>query len=347
MALKVLVTGAGSGVGQGIIKALRLSSLSPNVVVADIGLANQGLYRGDDAVIIPKVEEDGALKKMTAILKAVKPDAVLIGSEFETAFFARHREELESTCRTHICAAPGDSIAIANDKWLTFSFLKEHDLSRAHSLLSADGHPPVDAVAAEIGYPCVLKTRTGTSNRHVHILRTAEDLIQWWPTVPMPVVQKLIAEPSSSLGAEYTCSVFRCADGTLMGPFTARRTLRGGNSWLVEVDHFTGLHQLLLDIGTCMPFSGSLNVQLMQTEDGPIPFEFNLRFSGTTAVRAHFGFNEPEMYLRSYIMGEPIEPPTIRRGMALRYLEEVFVDGVVFNEINPTAIPKGMVRPWF
>ena len=33
---------------------------------------------------------------------------------------------------------------------------------------------------------------------------------------------------------------------------------------------------------------------------GPIPFEFNSRFSGTTSIRAYFGFNEPLMFLKNY-----------------------------------------------
>ena len=345
--VKVMVTGAGSGVGQGIIKSLHVSGLKLHIIAADINLGGQGLYRCDSAVLIPKLEEPGAMDRFLPILKRHQPDVVLVGSEFETSFFARNRRELELLASTHICSAPEEAVTLANDKWLTVAFLKKHGLPHAHAVLGENGHPPVQKVKDEIGYPCILKTRTGTSNRHVHIIRSEDQLLQVWPTVPNPMVQQLIAEPSSMLGDEYTCSVFRCSDGTLIGPFTARRTLRGGNSWLVEVDAFTSIFPTLLEVGKCLNFPGSLNIQLMQTAKGAVPFELNMRFSGTTAVRAHFGFNEPEMYIRNYILGQPLKQPEIRRGMALRYLEEVFVDNVLMEDIGADSIPKGYVRPWF
>ena len=95
-----------------------------------------------------------------------------------------------------------------------------------------------------------------------------------------------------------------------------------------------------------MDFIGSLNVQLMLTEAGPVPFEINARFSGTTAVRAHFGFNEPEMALRNYFYREDIIDPVIRSGVALRYHEEVFVDDVRADELQP-GVHKGYVNQWF
>jgi carbamoyl-phosphate synthase large subunit len=140
--------------------------------------------------------------------------------------------------------------------------------------------------------------------------------------------------------------VFRCSDDSLIGPFTARRTLRGGSSWHVEVNHFEALHPLLLELGEKLPSMGTLNVQLMVGENGPVPFEFNARFSGTTAVRAYFGFNEPEMAIRHFVLGETIPKPSIRKGMAFRYLEEVFLNDVGADALGEPFV-KGRVEPWF
>ena len=76
------------------------------------------------------------------------------------------------------------------------------------------------------------------------------------------------------------------------------------------------------------------------------PFEFNARFSGTTPIRAHFGFNEPDMTLRSYYLGQKINPPTIRQGVALRYVEEIFVDGVSVEALHE-PLPRGVIHNWF
>ena len=160
------------------------------------------------------------------------------------------------------------------------------------------------------------------------------------------MLQKLIDIPTSELKNEYTCSIFKEASGQLMKPFTARRVLRGGSSWIVEVAPFKEIDPLMIAIGKKLDFMGSLNVQLMIGKKGPVPFEFNCRFSGTTAVRAHFGYNEPEMALRSYFLKETIPAPQIRQGLALRYLEEVFIEGVGAEDLKLPLV-KGKVRPWF
>ncbi len=160
------------------------------------------------------------------------------------------------------------------------------------------------------------------------------------------MLQRPLDMPTSRLQNEYTCSVFKCADGSLLGPFTARRTLRGGSSWVVEVAEFRELHPLMLEIGRKLDIMGSMNVQMIVGNSGPVPIEFNARFSGTTAVRAHYGFNEPEMILQDYLLKERLQAPRIRQGIAFRYLEEVFVEGMRADDLQE-PLPKGIVRPWF
>lgn len=344
-AVRVLVTGAGSGVGQGIVKALRASTLPVHVLSADIAPLNAALFRADEAVLVPRVEDEGALSQILQIIERNGIDVVMLGSEFDLKFYAANKARIEAETGCMVVVSPAEAIEIADDKWLTTEFLRQHGLPHAQAYLPRDADDAVRQ-ARRWGFPVMLKTRRGTSNRHVHVVHDERQLLTLYPSLPHPMLQVVIRMPSSELAAEYTCSVFRCADGRLLGPFTARRTLRSGSSWVVEVGDFKELHPLLLAIGDKLPTMGSLNVQLAIGESGPAPFEFNARFSGTTAVRAHFGFNEPEMVLRSYLLGESLAQPLIRRGLALRYLEEVFVDDVSAADLTGT-LPTGVVRPWF
>jgi carbamoyl-phosphate synthase large subunit len=341
---RVLVTGAGSGVGQGIIKALRLSQLPLTIISADIMPMNAGLYRTDEAVIVPRVESEDSLDEIVAILLRNRIDVVMVGSEFDLEFFSKNKTVIERQTGTLIVAAPLETVNIANDKWLTAEFLRKKGLPYAEAWLP-NGVEDAARVADEWGYPVVLKTRRGTSSRHVHIVKDRKMLEECYLSTPLPMLQRVIDLPTSELNTEYTCSLFKTPDGKILGPFTARRTVRGGTSWHVEVARFYELDELLLAIGQTTDFIGSLNVQLMLTKKGPVPFELNARFSGTTAIRAHFGFNEPEMTLRAYYYQEDITPPVIGSGIALRYHEEVFIDNARAAELQPN-IHKGYVNPW-
>lgn len=342
---RVLVTGAGSGVGQGIVKALRSSGLPVTVVAADISPMNVALYCADEAVLIPPVESPDALNAIVTMLNRHKIDMVMIGSEFDLSFFSANRREIESRSGAIVIVAPLATVAIADDKWLTTEFLREHGLPYAEAYLPID---LTDArrMADSWGYPIVLKTRRGTSSRHVYIVKSYDELQRLYPETPVPMLQRVIDIPSSRLDSEYTCSVFKTAEQKMIGPFTARRTVRSGTSWHIEVAEFEQLYDPLLAIAGSIDYIGSLNVQLMLTEQGMIPFEINARFSGTTAVRAHFGFNEPAMALLSFFYKEEVPAPNIRAGIAMRYHEEVFIEGASKQSLKPNQ-HKGTVNPWF
>lgn len=343
--LRIMVTGSGSGVGQGIMKALRIGPLAKTIVGADIDVLNTALFRADESLLIPKVEEEGALARLIEVISDNKIDVVMIGSEFDLAFFSMNKDLIEKETGAAIIVSPYETVKVSDDKWLTAEFLRENNLPYPISYLPTSLDNAV-VQAEELGYPVIIKSRTGTSSRHVAVVKNSKDLTNVYNSIPNPMIQQLIDLPSQKLKQEYTCSVFKCADGSLLDPFTARRTLRGGSSWVIEVDKFTELHSLLLAIGELLPCMGSLNVQLMIGPDGPIPFEFNARFSGTTAVRAHFGFNEPEFALQEFVLKEHVSEPVIRKGLAFRYLEEVFVEGVTEKELCP-PLPRGEIIQWF
>lgn len=328
-----------------MIKSLHASSLDLSVVSADISLLNAGLYRTSESFLIPKVEEHGAREKVSDLIVENSIDILMVGSEFELEFFSRHKDQIESDTGVLIIASPMETVEIANDKWLTAEFLKGNDLPYAEAYIPENLDESIDK-ASDWGFPVVLKTRVGTSNRHVHIVENGDHLARVYESVPNPMMQRLINMPSDNLDAEYTCSIFKTKSGKLLNPFTARRTLKGGNSWVVEVGHFEEFYPILKSIGNLLPSMGSLNIQLMLGEDGPIPFEFNARFSGTTAVRSYFGFNEPEMTVKSYYMGESLNEVEYRTGISFRYLEEVFVEN---QSVETLSIPseKGTKLKWF
>ena len=344
-AIRVMVTGAGSGVGQGIIKALSICKYNIEIVSADISYFNSALYRTMESVIIPKVESPDSLELILEIIIEKKIDIIMVGSEFDLLFFSENSEKIFSKTGAITIVSPLNTVKIADDKWLTAKFLNENKLPNAKSFIS-DNLNEVCLLAKQWGFPLMVKARSGTSSRNIYIVKNIKELKEKWRLIKSPMLQELIDIPSKELNNEYTCSIFKTSKKTIIGPFCARRTLKGGTSWSIEVRPFLQLNSLLFDIGNKLDFNGSLNVQLMMGPKGPIPFEINARFSGTTAIRAHFGFNEPELAIQSYYFNEELEQPNIRAGIAFRYHEEVFLDNA--NTFNiEEKLHQGIVRSWF
>src|SRR5687768_5685102 len=115
--IKVLVTGAGALLGQGILRALQASSLNARLIAADPSPLSAGLYWADAAHLIPMATEPGYLEAIETILTKEAPDALLIGTDVELGIFAAHRERLEREYQTHIVVSSPETVAIADDKW--------------------------------------------------------------------------------------------------------------------------------------------------------------------------------------------------------------------------------------
>jgi carbamoyl-phosphate synthase large subunit len=322
-----------------------MSSLPITIISADIGPMNPALFRADDSILIPKLELEQTASNIISIIKRKAVNVVMIGSEYELEFFATHKDEIQSETGCLVVVSPLEAVQTANDKWLTTEFFSKHKIHYAECFVSGKLEDVINK-ADELGYPLMLKSRTGTSSRNVHIVRGEKDILNLFEKVPSPMLQRIISMPDTQLSHEYTCSVFKCSNGSILGPFTARRTLRWGSSWNIEVGDFVELHPVLIAIGEECSAMGTLNIQLMVGPEGPIPFELNSRFSGTTAIRAYYGFNEPEMVLRNYYLHETLSSPTIRKGLALRYMEEVFVEGISMHDLKP-PFSKGRIKQWF
>ena len=105
-----------------------------------------------------------------------------------------------------------------------------------------------------------------------------------------------------------------------------RRELAAGNTYRAWVGDHPDVRREAMAVVRAVGARGPCNVQLRLTERGPVTFEINPRFSGTTGMRAHFGYNEVEMALRSFVLGETLSPPQVREGVALRFWEETYLE---------------------
>jgi len=341
MTIRVAVSGVGGGVGQSILKGLTLTTLPVSVHPIDIQPLSAGLFRASGGTVLPAPEKPGALEKWASWLKEQRIEALFPGSDHDLLSLAavRDRWEEQGVCRVFVSDL--DTVEKCRDKARTGQMLLAAGLPFPKSIWDIEVNEAV-RWAKSMGYPVILKPRDGYASRHLYRIKDEEELRFFFPRVPNPILQEYLQHDGRE--EEFTCAVFVDKTGTPVGTFMAKRDLSGGATYRAEVGVWPAIRELLLAVGSAVHPRGPLNVQLRMTKQGPVPFELNVRCSGTSGIRAYFGYNEPEMLLRHYLLGEALVPPTPRTGMVLRYWNEVFLEGVDRQTILERQVPFEVLR---
>lgn len=327
--MKVLITGAGALLGQGIIRALRASQMEATIIAADPDPMAAGLFWADRAHLIPLAETPEYIQGLENILLIEEPDAILLGTEVELDVLAPHRRRLETLYGTKMLISSPEVVRIAGDKWLTYRFLREMNLGCPLSCLPGDE----EGLIEEVGFPLVVKPRHGYRSYGVVRVEDRQSLKEELERRPDLIVQQCISTPDE----EFTAGAL-VFDGRCEASIVMRRHLRDGNTYRAFVGAFPELNAGVRRIAEALGAYGPVNVQFRLDGDQIKVFEINARFSGTTPLRVCAGFNEVEMALRYMLDGEEIRQPMVRPMTILRHWSET----VIAPERELTASPESM-----
>ncbi|TSC97262.1 MAG: carbamoyl-phosphate synthase large subunit, partial [Candidatus Peregrinibacteria bacterium Greene1014_49] len=243
----VLVTGAGAGIGQSILKALHHSKIKTRVIAADMNPLAAGMYRCDAAYIIPPVQDPGYIKKLQQICSAEHVELLLIGTDVELPVLAKHKEAFEKATGTCIIVSSPQTIAIADDKWKTVEFLRTNNLPFVRSALAEDA----DAFVRETGFPLVVKPRIGARSIGFQVIRDVPTLRAALQERSDLVLQEYLSEEDE----EYTCGALFW-ESTCYGVISMKRWLRNGDTYKAVAEHNPDLEHFIEKVGKALRISG-------------------------------------------------------------------------------------------
>ena len=334
--LNVLVLGVGGNVSQGILKALGKSKIQCRVIGACVTPYALGLYTTDAAYISPYATDPLFVDWLYDVCHKEKINAVLTGVEEVLAVLAEHKQNLKKQTGALCIVSDPFQLSIGGDKLLTCQWLKQNAFNYPEFADISDTMA-VNQLINSVGYPLVVKPRKGKSSENVLIVRCHEDFDRIKTRQGYVVEQYMGSEEN-----EYTVGCFCDKEGEVKGSIVMRRRLLLGTTSWAQVDDCAFVRKEAERIVAKLKPMGPCNVQLRVSNEKATCFELNVRFSGTTPIRAHYGFNDVDIALRHYILNESVgQLPPITSGVALRYWNEIYVDPQAFNE----AVKKGFLDP--
>src|SRR5262249_15473096 len=162
---RVLVTGVGGNIGQGILKALTAARLASWTVGTDARAASAGLYAVDRGYVVPRADAPSFADSLCAIIEKEEVDVVLVGADAETIHLARLRDAITARSGVFVLVAAPDVVERSHDKWLTAQWFTEQKLPHP-ATVRADDKAGVSELMRRFGQ-LVVKPRFGFGSRGV------------------------------------------------------------------------------------------------------------------------------------------------------------------------------------
>ena len=306
--LTIGVTGVAGGVGQSILKALELSDLDLKIVRIDCCDGAGFYFPSKFPVENMKFKKDilGNID-WQKIIDEYNLDAIIPGSDYDildlSAFKGLYKDVFSFKVQNcHLLVSDQNLVNACSDKFETQTLLSKYSTPYPHTYINPE-------------YVMVQKPRRGSGS--VGFKRLKPNITNWKDIVLQEYID----------GVEYTCSVFNPKSNNPSHRFTfiSKRELRHGATYKAWYRDDAEIEELLLWICECLKPVGPLNVQLRRDRNNKLwVIELNCRCSGTTAYRAACGFNEPDMLIRSYVLGEELKQMNIKPLRMLRYWNEVY-----------------------
>lgn len=274
---KILITGIGGDIAQSIAKIIRNSGLSVNLIGTDVNAAIPWKSFVDSFHQVPSANNSEFLSILESIITNGSIDLLIPVPEKEL--------EAISQARTNQNWQPAKIVMVSNyiislflDKLKTIEFLAAHSISVPWTM-ELEEEPK--------SYPCILKHRFGVGSRGFTLIKNARDLEYFRQKRSGWVLQELLLPRNE----EYTCGVYAEKDQEAI-VVVMKRILESGHTKFAQVIYDQEIIALCMKIAGLVNLHGSINIQLRKTSRGPIIFEINPRFSGTSIFRDHFGFRD-------------------------------------------------------
>ena len=316
--MKVLVTGAGALLGQGIIRSLSKSKLQGlQIIAADPSPLSAGLYWTDECYLLPKAADLGFLDGLRRLIEKAKPDLIIPGTDVELMVLAQNRTSLERNYGAKVLVSTPEVVEIADDKYKTFEFFRDSGFTPPESCLPGGE----DELITRVGFPLIVKPRNGARSIGVSKVNNIAELKEAIRITDSPVIQECVGTDDF----EYTAGIIYF-NGDCKASIVMRRDLRDGNTYRAYVDTSVELNEQVKTFARHLKPYGPANFQFRVSQGKVKVFEINGRFSGTTPLRMHAGFNEVEMCVRHLLLGEPVAQPPVKQVTILRHWSETVID---------------------
>ncbi len=312
----ILVTGVGAIIGYGIIQSLKKSKLQLHIVATDIYEDAYGASIADTFYTGVLASSPNFIHFINDIVAKEKIDLIIPGIEQDLYALFQNKEKINTkiVMNTDLC------IQLSKDKLVTYNYLSEHFKL---NLIPTLNHTTFEECSKILGLPFLLKPKSSYASKGIHIINNKREFDFYTEFQRDAVIfQKIIG----TMDSEFTVSVFGDGKGSFFDSIILKRKLsgEGATSKATVVENAT-INNYVAQLVEVLKPIGPTNIQVRVENNIPYLLEINPRISSACSLRTAFGYNEPEMCIRYFLLNETIQPTIKKKGAAIRFIDDFII----------------------
>jgi carbamoyl-phosphate synthase large subunit len=319
----VLITSAGSQVGEGIIRSIGTRRDRLKIVGINSVVENPVNFQCDTTYLVPELGNKKAFKqKLAEIVSYERPSLVLPGRDDDVIMLSelgRYDHEFNQLLATggyDLCRTIRSKLDIYH-----YAQLNDLPFCLTIDMSNEDIENQASDLIENHGWPVIVKPEDGHGSHDIWILSDWVTLRKWFGKsdyVLQPFLsatntlkrwlnsfQEGIPLHSSAPDTiQDVVQVILGPDSSLVSMFGMHSQMKSGRSWRVTPNNdeeLLALGRRFAEVLGRDGWRGPLNIQTRYHDGQYIPFEINGRFNGTTSARTELGFDEIRLSLLAFL----------------------------------------------
>lgn len=306
----ILVSGASGIVGYGILRSLK---------GMDCLLIGTTIYERSPADCFSDFVEHSPLTHtpqyipwLIDTINKYSVDMIIPGIEADMSVWNINRRVLEET-GTKVLLNRSELISLCLDKWEFYQVLHKKGFKYCiETSISQDFH--------YFEQPFIIKPKCGYGSKGVVLISEEDEFANYKSRIGESL---LMQEYVGSSEEEYTASAFFDKDSVLKAWIMMKRKLsQTGYTEASEIVFIDEVVDIMIELASILKPIGPTNFQFRKHKGQWKLLEINPRISSSTSIKSAFNYNECEMSIRYFLENKEVNQPEIRRGKAIRYIED-------------------------
>lgn len=303
------------------------------IYVANSSEISPAFQVADYSVVTPLIHDENYIPFLLTYCEYNRIDAIISLFDIDLPVLARNKQKFASIGTTVVVSEP-EKIAVCNDKWNTFLFLRENGFSEPETYICLE--KAISALkSGQISYPVIIKPRWGMGSIAVFEADNEDELCILYAKTKKNIQSSYLRFESAQNmdesvliqekleGQEYGLDVINDLKAEYQTTIVKMKyAMRAGETdSAIIMDNFR-LKEIGYRLSKLMGHIGNLDVDVFLVEDNFYVLEMNARFGGGYPFSHMAGVNLPKAII-SWLRNEKIEDSVLEECVGIMAQKDI------------------------